>query len=155
MNERFKLALERQLAAKDEAGEAKRFFEAGGGAAYNNAGSVLSTKPRRDSALEGKHMTPERDCISELDVLAALYFPELKSEVERTRNWHPRRFVMKFEARWSTEAKAKVEQGRKTSQVWNARKWTMLKSLSFWRFRAGHPCIGGMDTVSTGVCRGV
>jgi hypothetical protein len=38
---------------------------------------------RRGSAIEGKSGTPARDCISELDVLGALYFPELKSEVDR------------------------------------------------------------------------
>ena len=38
---------------------------------------------RRDSASEGKAGPPARDCISELDVLGALYFPELKSVVDR------------------------------------------------------------------------
>jgi hypothetical protein len=38
---------------------------------------------RRDSALESKPATPERDCISELDAVAALYLPELKSETDR------------------------------------------------------------------------
>jgi hypothetical protein len=36
-----------------------------------------------DPAYEGKPATPEPDCISEADVLAALYFPELKSEADR------------------------------------------------------------------------
>jgi hypothetical protein len=36
-----------------------------------------------DPAYEGKPATPEADCISEADVLAALYFPELKSEADR------------------------------------------------------------------------
>ena len=40
---------------------------------------------QRDSAFEGKIMTPERDPIGELETLAVLYFPdfpELKSEAE-------------------------------------------------------------------------
>jgi hypothetical protein len=37
---------------------------------------------RRDLAVEGKGGTPERKSINELDVLAALYFPELKNEVD-------------------------------------------------------------------------
>jgi hypothetical protein len=44
-----------------------------------------SVHPSRlyDPAYEGKPATPEPDCISEADVLAALYFPELKSEADR------------------------------------------------------------------------
>jgi len=38
---------------------------------------------QRDSAIDGTPATPARDCISELDMLADLYFPELKSEVYR------------------------------------------------------------------------
>jgi hypothetical protein len=37
---------------------------------------------RRDLAAEGKSGTPERKSINELDVLATLYFPELKNEVD-------------------------------------------------------------------------
>jgi hypothetical protein len=36
---------------------------------------------RRESAIDGKAPTPERDCINEVDTLAALYFPELENEV--------------------------------------------------------------------------
>jgi hypothetical protein len=38
---------------------------------------------RRNSAYEGEPAKPERDCISELDALAALYFRELRSEAGR------------------------------------------------------------------------
>jgi len=38
---------------------------------------------QRDSAYESKSATPERDCIGEADTVAALYFPELKSEADR------------------------------------------------------------------------
>jgi hypothetical protein len=38
---------------------------------------------RRDTALEGKGAMPERDYIKELDAMATLYLPELKSEVDR------------------------------------------------------------------------
>jgi hypothetical protein len=38
---------------------------------------------RRASAMDGQVATPERDCINELDALAALYFPTLKNEVDR------------------------------------------------------------------------
>jgi hypothetical protein len=38
---------------------------------------------RRDSAYEGAPPKPERDCIGEFGVLAALYFRELKNEADR------------------------------------------------------------------------
>jgi hypothetical protein len=38
---------------------------------------------RRDSAMDGKVSTPERDPVSELDALKSLYFPELENEVYR------------------------------------------------------------------------
>jgi len=41
---------------------------------------------QRESAYEGEPAKPEIDCISELDVLADLYFPELKDEVDRFRS---------------------------------------------------------------------
>jgi hypothetical protein len=38
---------------------------------------------RHDRAVDGLAATPERDCISELDAMATLYFRELKDEVDR------------------------------------------------------------------------
>jgi hypothetical protein len=38
---------------------------------------------RRHTAAEGRAATPERDCISELQALTTLYFPELKNEVDQ------------------------------------------------------------------------
>jgi hypothetical protein len=40
---------------------------------------------RRDWAIEGKPMAPERDCISEANALAVLYFPELTIEASNFR----------------------------------------------------------------------
>jgi hypothetical protein len=38
---------------------------------------------RLNTALEGKAAIPERDYVNELDVIATLYFPELKNEVDQ------------------------------------------------------------------------
>jgi hypothetical protein len=43
----------------------------------------LYVERRQGAAFEGKPMTPERDCIAEAEALAALYFPELNSEVRK------------------------------------------------------------------------